>query len=190
MIDKALFEDYIPYRHYYLTVTNRGCVRKCAFCAENFKERWESEHQLGPFMRDTSVDKVIAEFRTMRERYGLRYIDIKNNVLSGSKKWTLEFLRRYREEIGLPFRIMGYPRLLTREVTQALQRGRMSPHPDGDRVVQREDPQGGPAASGDQRAGARRHPEHGGRRASATRPISFSGCPGRPSRTWSTRSGC
>lgn len=120
MIDKALFEDYIPYHRYYLTVTNRGCVRRCAFCAENFKERWEREHELGTFMRDTSVDKVIAEFQYMRRRYGLRYIDIKNNVLSGSKKWTLEFLRRYRDEVGLPFRIMGYPRLLTREVTQAL----------------------------------------------------------------------
>jgi anaerobic magnesium-protoporphyrin IX monomethyl ester cyclase len=120
MIDKELFEDYIPYRHYYLTVTNRGCVRRCAFCSENFKERWESEYQLGPFMRDTSVEKVIAEFKYMRAKYGLRYIDIKNNVLSGSKRWTLEFLTRYKAEIGLPFRIMGYPRLLTREVTQAL----------------------------------------------------------------------
>ncbi len=119
-IDKELFEDYIPYRHYYLTVTNRGCVRRCAFCSENFKERWEAEHDLGAFMRDTSVEKVIAEFRAMRERYGITYIDIKNNVLSGSRKWTLEFLRRYREEIGLPFRIMGYPRLLTKEVTRAL----------------------------------------------------------------------
>ncbi len=71
-------------------------------------------------MRDTSVEKVIAEFRAMRERYGITYIDIKNNVLSGSRKWTLEFLRRYREAIGLPFRIMGYPRLLTKEVAQAL----------------------------------------------------------------------
>lgn len=120
MIDKALFEDHIPYRHYYLTVTNRGCVRRCAFCSENFKERWEREQQLGPFMRDSSVEKVIDELRAMRARYGLRYIDIKNNVLSGSRRWTLEFLRRYREEIGLPFRIMGYPRLLTPEVTQAL----------------------------------------------------------------------
>ena len=120
MIDKELFEDYIPYRHYYLTITNRGCVRRCAFCSENFKERWESENQLGQFMRDTSVEKVIAEFRYMREKYGLTYIDIKNNVLSGSRKWTLEFLKRYKEEIGLPFRIMGYPRLLTKEVTQAL----------------------------------------------------------------------
>ena len=120
MIDKELFEDHIPYRHYYLTVTNRGCVRRCSFCAENFKERWEGEHRLGPFMRDTSVEKVIAELRHMRRQYGLSYIDIKNNVLSGSKRWTLEFLRRYKEEIGLPFRIMGYPRLLTREVTRAL----------------------------------------------------------------------
>lgn len=120
IIDKELFEDYIPYRHYYLTVTNRGCVRRCSFCAENFKERWESEHQLGAFMRDTSVEKVIAEFKTMRAKYGVTYIDIKNNVLSGSKKWTLEFLRRYRDEVGLPFRIMGYPRLLTKEVTAAL----------------------------------------------------------------------
>ena len=120
MIDKALFEDYIPYRHYYLTVTNRGCVRRCSFCSENFKEQWEEAHQLGPFMRDTSVEKVIDELRAMRDTYGLRYVDIKNNVLSASRKWTLEFLRRYREEIGVPFRIMGYPRLLTREVTQAL----------------------------------------------------------------------
>ena len=120
MIDKELFEHYVPYRHYYLTVTNRGCVRRCSFCSENFKERWESENQLGPFMRDTSVEKVIAEFRYMRDRYGLRYIDIKNNVLSGSRRWTLEFLDRYKKELGLPFRIMGYPRLLTREVTQAL----------------------------------------------------------------------
>jgi len=119
-IDKELFEDYIPYRHYYLTVTNRGCVRRCSFCAENFKERWESQHELGSFMRDTSVEKVIAEFKDMRDRYALKYIDIKNNVLSGSRKWTLEFLKRYAEEIGLPFRIMGYPRLLTKEVTQAL----------------------------------------------------------------------
>jgi radical SAM superfamily enzyme YgiQ (UPF0313 family) len=120
MIDKELFEDYIPYRHYYLTITNRGCVRRCAFCSENFKERWEGEHDLGQFMRDTSVEKVIAEFTCMREKYGLKYIDIKNNVLSGSRKWTLEFLQRYKEEVGLPFRIMGYPRLLTKEVTQAL----------------------------------------------------------------------
>lgn len=120
MLDKELFEDYIPYRHYYLTVTNRGCVRRCSFCSENFKEQWEHEHRLGPFMRDTSVDKVIAELRHMRRKYGLRYIDIKNNVLSGSRKWTLEFLRRYREEIGVPFRIMGYPRLLGPEITQAL----------------------------------------------------------------------
>ncbi|MCK6556207.1 cobalamin-dependent protein [Candidatus Binatia bacterium] len=120
MIDKRLFEDYIPYRHYYLTVTNRGCVRRCSFCSENFKEHWEHERRLGPFMRDQSVDKVIDELKTMRARYGLRYIDIKNNVLSGSKKWTLEFLRRYGAEIGLPFRIMGYPRLLTKEVVLAL----------------------------------------------------------------------
>ena len=107
--DKKVFEKFIPIGEYYLTVTNKGCIQKCSFCSENFKFDYESELREGSFIREKSVDTVIDELREMKQSYNLKYIDIKNNVLSGSKKWIKEFCEKYPREIGLPFRVMVQP---------------------------------------------------------------------------------
>jgi anaerobic magnesium-protoporphyrin IX monomethyl ester cyclase len=107
--DKKVFEKFIPIEEYYLTVTNKGCIQKCSFCSENFKFDYESELREGSFIREKSVDTVIDELREMKQNYNLKYIDIKNNVLSGSKKWIKEFCEKYPREIGLPFRVMVQP---------------------------------------------------------------------------------
>ena len=51
----------------------------------------------------------------MKEKYNLKYIDIKNNVLSGNKKWIADFCERYPKEVGLPFRVMVQPLQLQKE---------------------------------------------------------------------------
>jgi len=107
--DKKIFEPFIPIEEYYLTVTNRGCIQKCSFCSENFKFDFESDLREGSFMREKSVDTVLDEFNKMKVKYNLKYIDIKNNVLSGNKRWLKEFCKRYPKEVGLPFRIMVQP---------------------------------------------------------------------------------
>jgi len=118
--DKELFAEHVPIGRYYLSVTNKGCVSTCAFCCENFYYDFGKQNKLGRFFRERSVDSVIAEFKDAESKYGVEYIDIKNNVLSNSLDWQFEFLRRYKQEVGVPFRIMGYPKLMTAEISRAL----------------------------------------------------------------------
>jgi len=118
--DKTVYEKFIPIEEYYLTVTNRGCIQKCSFCSENFKYDFESETREGSFMRERSVDLVLSELKEMKEKYKLKYIDIKNNVLSGNKRWIKEFCERYPKEVGLPFRIMVQPLQLQNDYAKLL----------------------------------------------------------------------
>ncbi|MBF0625448.1 MAG: cobalamin-dependent protein [Magnetococcales bacterium] len=120
--DKELFAPFIPISHYYLTVTNKGCVAHCSFCSQNFYFNWERDQGMGRFFRQRSVAHVIGELKLAKTRHRAQRIDIKNNVLSTSKRWTLEFLERYKQEVDLPFRIMGHPRTIDREIAQALKR--------------------------------------------------------------------
>lgn len=121
-VDKKIYEKFIPIRDYYLTVTSKGCVAHCSYCLQNFLKKWEKSNDLGPFLREKPVDSVIGELKEMKERYGLRYIDIKNNVLTGNAKWFEEFVERYPREVGLPFRIMGHPLLLQKEQAEKLKK--------------------------------------------------------------------
>ncbi|MBI4244229.1 MAG: radical SAM protein [Planctomycetes bacterium] len=120
MPDKELFEPYWDIKDYYLTVTNKGCISKCTFCSQGFLYGWEKENKLGKFIREKSVDYVLEEFKWARKKYNIRYIDIKNNILSASRRWTEDFLARFPGEIGIPFRIMGHPILLNEEYCKGL----------------------------------------------------------------------
>jgi radical SAM superfamily enzyme YgiQ (UPF0313 family) len=120
MPDKELFEEFIDIPSYYLTVTNKGCIARCAYCSQNFYESWGRDQGLAPFYRERSVDSVIAELRHMRQRYHFKRVDIKNNVLAARKEWTLAFAARYKTEIGVPFRIMGHPKTIDAEVAGKL----------------------------------------------------------------------
>lgn len=120
MIDKEIFENFIPISSYYLTVTNKGCISTCSYCSQNFYAEWERSNGLKPFYRERSVDNVIAELKFMKERYHYKRVDIKNNVFSASSLWTLEFAKKYKDTIGLPFRIMGHPKTINKETAIAL----------------------------------------------------------------------
>ncbi len=120
MIDKDLFKDVIPISSYYLTVTNKGCLSACSYCSQNFYASWERANKLGLFYRERSVDNVINELKYMKNKFHFKRVDIKNNVLAVSKSWTFEFAKKYKKEIGIPFRIMGHPKTIDNEVALAL----------------------------------------------------------------------
>ena len=113
--DKEIIKNRWNIRDYYLTVTNYGCIEKCTFCQQNFYAQHQSDNNLGRFYREKSPGAVIQELKEARDKYGVRYIDIKNNVLTSSKKWYKEFLTRYPKEVGIPFRIMIHPRQMNEE---------------------------------------------------------------------------
>lgn len=121
-VDKVIYEKFIPMREYYLTVTSKGCICQCSYCLQNFLKKWEGEQGLGPFLREKPAEAVLGELKAMKGRYGIRYVDIKNNVLSGSRQWLDEFLEDYPEEVGLPFRIMGHPLLFQGDLAARLKK--------------------------------------------------------------------
>ncbi len=119
--DKTLFEGMVPISEYYLTVSLKGCICACTYCMQNFFKSFEKEFDpKKPFIREKSPSRLIEELQVMKKRYGIKYVDIKNNILSGSRKWSDEFLRRYPEEVGIPFRIMGHPKLMTDDYCKKL----------------------------------------------------------------------
>ncbi len=123
MPDKTLFEGIVPIGEYYLTVSLKGCICTCAYCMQNFFKEFERGFDpQKPFIREKSPSRLLEELVEMKRRYSVEYIDIKNNILSGSRKWTKEFLERYPKEVGLPFRIMGHPKLMTDEYCRNLKK--------------------------------------------------------------------
>ncbi|MEJ2744973.1 MAG: radical SAM protein [bacterium] len=117
--DKELFENSVPINYCYLTVTSRGCPYQCSYCSLALTARQNKEIK-GKIYRERSVENVIEELRLMKQRYNYDWVDIKNNIFSPSKKWALEFARRYKEEINLPLRVFGHPHHMDDEKAAAL----------------------------------------------------------------------
>ena len=117
--DKSLFEDHVCIPNYYLTMTARGCPFACTFCSLSFMAK-ESEALGCKRIRQRSVDLAIEELRRARDRYHPAWIDIKNNTFTANRKWTLDFCRRYRDEVGVPFKVFAHPLTMTEDVARAL----------------------------------------------------------------------
>jgi len=113
--DKSLFEGNVPLKRVYLTVTSRGCPFGCSFCSQNFMIKFNK----GIDRRKMSVGKVITELRVMKEKYHFKEVDFKDNIFNTDKKWTLEFLKRYKKEIGLPYRALGHVLFMDKEIAKA-----------------------------------------------------------------------
>jgi len=119
--DKSLFERQVPIPYYYLAVTSRGCPYACNFCSLSLLAEQARNLGVNP-LRERSVENVMYELKAMQRRYGYLWIDIKNNTFPANRRWTLEFLKRYKEEIGLPLRVFGHPLKIDREIARALKK--------------------------------------------------------------------
>lgn len=120
MPDKCLFENDIPIRYMYLTVTTKGCPFACAFCSNSYLKEFEKGK--GRFFRQRSVEKVMEELIHYKQRYDYQWVDIKNNTFPADKKWTLEFLERYTRQIAVPLRVMGHPKKIDDEIAAAMKK--------------------------------------------------------------------
>ncbi len=82
-------------------ITSRGCVYKCTFCfEESMKNLYMNK---GRYVRFRSVENVIGELREIKSGYEPRTIYFCDDVFGIDRKWTYDFLERYKREIGLEF---------------------------------------------------------------------------------------
>lgn len=121
--DKELFANEIPMKNYYLTVTQKGCPYSCTYCEHNFLRKFDQGK--GQHLRRRSIDNIIKELKIMKERYGFKEVDFKDNIFTVDKQWTLDFLKRYKEEINLPFRILSHPLCMDEDIAKALKEAKV-----------------------------------------------------------------
>jgi hypothetical protein len=89
----------------------RGCPFECTFCIHNFTRT--AMQGLGTYVRRRSVDHVMAELAAAKaQRPHLRTIAFSDDIFAPTKPWLEEFCARYKAEIGLPFIMFSFPRMV------------------------------------------------------------------------------
>jgi len=72
-----------------LIMSSRGCPFKCAFCATAI---WKNK------VRIRSVESIIEEIKSVKEKYGTIYFTIKDDSFTVNKKRVYDFCSRLRQE--------------------------------------------------------------------------------------------
>ncbi len=101
-------------------MVGRGCPYDCTYCHNHaFKQLFRG---CGSILRRRSVGHVIEELKEVRERFPrvtlFKFTD--DTFAYHVDDWLLEFLERYRREIGLPFYCLMRSNTLSREMAQRL----------------------------------------------------------------------
>jgi len=92
---------------------SRGCPFQCTYCsAINLRRVYAGKP--GKYVRFRSVDSVLSELHEAKKKIPrLRLIHFWDEIFPTEPGWVEEFTRRYKAEIGLPFRIWGHPLMTT-----------------------------------------------------------------------------
>ena len=119
--EKDLWADHIRLDSFYLTMSSRGCPYRCTYCFNNYFANLPGPKQhAGRYVRQRSVGHFIAELAEARRRWRVRYIDIEDDIFTLDTAWTQEFARRYRREVGVPFRCLSHANFLDEPRVTAL----------------------------------------------------------------------
>jgi radical SAM superfamily enzyme YgiQ (UPF0313 family) len=100
-------------------MAGRGCPYSCTYCSNpGLRERFNG---LGKYVRFRSVDNVMAEIRSLAERYAIKTLNFQDDVFAVDRNWVLQFSRAYRQEFAFPFWINSrVERILDEEMVAAL----------------------------------------------------------------------
>ncbi len=98
LYDKYEFIRRLPVKRF---ITGLGCPFRCTFCHNPLE--MEVFAGKGRFIRQKSVERVIAEIRDAREDGHLRRVHFSDDLFGLNRRWLDEFLTAYGREVGLPF---------------------------------------------------------------------------------------
>ncbi|MBR5260893.1 MAG: radical SAM protein, partial [Oscillospiraceae bacterium] len=100
----------------YELAASRGCPFTCSYCSTNSLRR-VYDGKKGRYVRFRSVDSVLAELNEAKRKIPkIRVIHFWDEIFCTEQGWMEEFCRRYKAEIGIPFRVWGHP-LMVNEKT-------------------------------------------------------------------------
>ncbi len=114
---RDLIQDFdplpLPYREIYYKyrfirdlpvkrfISGIGCPYHCTFCHNPLQKTIYAGR--GKYIRKKSVERVIREVRSVKDRYPLKNVHFSDDTFVLDKAWLTAFLAAYRREISLPF---------------------------------------------------------------------------------------
>lgn len=106
--DKVLTGDPQLNSFTYELNASRGCPFSCSYCsAINLRRLYQGK---GRYVRFRTVESVMDELNEAKRKIPkLRVIHFWDEIFSDEAGWVEEFAKRYKKEIGIPFRIWGHP---------------------------------------------------------------------------------
>jgi len=104
----------------YVTMTSRGCPNACSYCCFSYLQ--ELYKGKGKRIRQRSVENVMNELRTNKEKYKIKFVAFMDNCFGYNQKWLREFAPVYQADIGIKFWCIMHPRDVTEETLKHLKR--------------------------------------------------------------------
>jgi radical SAM superfamily enzyme YgiQ (UPF0313 family) len=98
-----------PNAKFYSTMAGRGCIGTCSYCsAGQWRHLYKEYGIVVPPRRIRSVDNVIEEL-VIAKQNNFTFIKFLDSFFVGPKDWIVSFLKRYKEEVNLPFYVVFSP---------------------------------------------------------------------------------
>lgn len=114
--------DQLPFRNYelmnafkllkvrdnWLSISfSRGCPYSCNFCINQKLKDIHRKSSSSKYFRTQSVERAIKELRYLVKKYvnEIKLFNLDDDLLMLDRNWFLEFAKRFRDEIYLPYRI-------------------------------------------------------------------------------------
>ncbi|MFO8009234.1 MAG: radical SAM protein [Dehalococcoidia bacterium] len=123
--DRDIYEKYPAFRvshggalYHYSIMASRGCLYDCSFCLNStYKKLYRDK---GTFFRRRSVYSVIEELKELKGR-NVKQVDFLDETFTlPPRSWLDDFLRRYRDEIAIPFKMQTTANLLNDDLMAKL----------------------------------------------------------------------
>jgi len=103
-LDRGLYYDRYPFLGSFSLkrfMTQRGCPYDCFYCFEPvFRDLYKGK---GKFIRRHSAGYMINEIKETISKYPTGTVHFSDDTFNLNREWVMEFLPRYKKEIGLPF---------------------------------------------------------------------------------------
>ncbi|MBI5641874.1 MAG: B12-binding domain-containing radical SAM protein [Deltaproteobacteria bacterium] len=106
-------------------MVGRGCPYKCTYC---FNHKYNMLYKgKGPLASRMSVDRIIAELKTLKNSYETQFIKFYDDIfVMKDDEWLDEFSEKYAREIGIPFHCLMRANLLTESILIKLKKAGLS----------------------------------------------------------------
>jgi anaerobic magnesium-protoporphyrin IX monomethyl ester cyclase len=102
-----------------LVMVSRGCVFSCTYCSNSKLREVYPNHV--KYARFKSAPNAISYLQSIQKKYPyIKYFNFRDAILNMDRRWFMEFIELYREQVGLPFTCNLRLDLLDSEVVASL----------------------------------------------------------------------